>query len=99
MRVKVPPIHRMRRTAKPTASTSTATAMAAMRQRRRLGRAGGADAASLISRTSCAFGWPCQFARRLDLGTQYGEAVHSACKAGLTALTKSLAIEVGKHGV
>jgi 2-hydroxycyclohexanecarboxyl-CoA dehydrogenase len=30
---------------------------------------------------------------------QYGEAVYGACKAGVIALTKSLAIEVGKHGV
>jgi 2-hydroxycyclohexanecarboxyl-CoA dehydrogenase len=30
---------------------------------------------------------------------QYGEAVYGACKAGVIALSKSLAIEVGKHGV
>jgi 2-hydroxycyclohexanecarboxyl-CoA dehydrogenase len=30
---------------------------------------------------------------------QYGEAVYGACKAGVIALSKSLASEVGKHGV
>ncbi|HVN40449.1 MAG TPA: SDR family NAD(P)-dependent oxidoreductase [Myxococcota bacterium] len=30
---------------------------------------------------------------------QYGEAVYGACKAGIVALSKSLATEVGKHGV
>ena len=30
---------------------------------------------------------------------QYGEAVYGACKAGIIALSKSLAAEVGKHGI
>jgi 2-hydroxycyclohexanecarboxyl-CoA dehydrogenase len=30
---------------------------------------------------------------------QYGEAVYGACKAGIIALSKSLASEVGKHGI
>jgi 2-hydroxycyclohexanecarboxyl-CoA dehydrogenase len=30
---------------------------------------------------------------------QFGEAVYAACKAGIIALTKSLATEVGKHGI
>jgi 2-hydroxycyclohexanecarboxyl-CoA dehydrogenase len=30
---------------------------------------------------------------------QYGEAVYGACKAGVIALSKSLATEVGKHGI
>jgi 2-hydroxycyclohexanecarboxyl-CoA dehydrogenase len=30
---------------------------------------------------------------------QYGEAVYGACKGGVIALSKSVAIEVGKHGV
>jgi 2-hydroxycyclohexanecarboxyl-CoA dehydrogenase len=30
---------------------------------------------------------------------QYGEAVYGACKGGIIAMTKSLAIEVGKHGI